>query len=75
MDLEYVVMIALGGPLKTSNLCLIMDSAPATIVFLGANDNLIPIESAVFFKKVMKKIGNKCELGLYGEGKKPLQLK
>ncbi|MGB5499158.1 MAG: alpha/beta hydrolase [Maribacter sp.] len=47
----------------------IMDGAPPTIIFLGTNDDLIPIETAMYYKKVMEKIGSKCELRLYeGEG-------
>ena len=47
----------------------IMDGAPPTIIFLGTNDELIPVETAMYYKKVMEKIGSKCELRLYeGEG-------
>ncbi|MDN5212947.1 alpha/beta hydrolase [Fulvivirgaceae bacterium BMA12] len=39
--------------------------APPTIVFLGTNDVLIPVETAEYYKKVMEKIGSRCELRLY----------
>lgn len=42
---------------------------PPTIFFLGTNDNLIPVEIANYYKKVMEKVGSRCELKLYeGEG-------
>ncbi len=43
--------------------------APPTIFFLGTEDKLIPIETAMYYKTVMKKVGSKCELFLY-EGEK-----
>lgn len=43
--------------------------APPTIVFLGTNDDLIPVETAHYFVKVMEKVGSKCELKLYEGGK------
>lgn len=43
--------------------------APPTILFLGTNDKLIPIETAKYYQTVMQKVGSKCELNLYeGEG-------
>jgi acetyl esterase/lipase len=43
--------------------------APPTIFFLGTNDNLIPVETAEYYKKVMEKVGSRCDLKLYdGEG-------
>ena len=42
---------------------------PPAIVFLGTEDNLIPVETARYFKTVMEKVGSRCELFLYeGEG-------
>lgn len=47
----------------------IKKGAPPTILFLGTNDNLIPVETANYYKKVMEKVGSNCELHLYeGEG-------
>ncbi|WP_157493816.1 alpha/beta hydrolase [Draconibacterium sediminis] len=47
----------------------IRKGAPPTILFLGTNDNLIPVETANYYKKVMEKVGSICELYLYeGEG-------
>ena len=47
----------------------IKKGAPPTIFFLGTNDNLIPVETAEYYKKVMEKIESICELKLYkGEG-------
>ena len=47
----------------------IRSGAPPTIFFLGTNDNLIPVETAEYYKKVMEKVGSRCELKLYeGEG-------
>ncbi|MFK7926295.1 MAG: alpha/beta hydrolase [Bacteroidia bacterium] len=43
--------------------------APPTIVFLGTNDRLIPVETAHYFTKVMEKVGSRCELKLYEGGK------
>ncbi|MDZ8119990.1 alpha/beta hydrolase [Pontiella agarivorans] len=38
---------------------------PPTIVFLGTNDNLIPVETAEKFQKIMKDNGDRSELVLY----------
>ena len=43
--------------------------APPTIMFLGTNDPLIPVETAQYYKTVMEKVGSKCALKLYeGQG-------
>lgn len=43
--------------------------APPTIIFLGTKDNLIPVETVEYYRKVMEKVGSRCELRLYeGEG-------
>lgn len=39
--------------------------APPTIVFLGTNDNLIPVETVKYYQMVMKKVNSICELYLY----------
>lgn len=47
----------------------IKKDTPATIIFLGTNDRLIPVETVEYYQKVMEKVGSKCELRLYeGEG-------
>ena len=38
---------------------------PPTIFFLGTKDLLIPVETAQYYKKVMEKIGSRCDLYLY----------
>ncbi|WP_242157501.1 alpha/beta hydrolase [Aestuariivivens sediminis] len=43
--------------------------APPTILFLGTNDYLIPVETVKYYQTVMQKVGSTCELHLY-EGKK-----
>jgi len=45
----------------------IKKGTPPTIFFLGTNDNLIPVETAEYYKKVMEKVGSRCELRLYEE--------
>jgi acetyl esterase len=40
-------------------------AAPPTIVFLGTEDSLIPVETAEYFKTVMERIGARCDLHLY----------
>lgn len=47
----------------------IRQGAPPTIVFLGTEDPLIPVETAEYFKTVMEKVGSRCDLHLY-EGEK-----
>lgn len=43
--------------------------APPSIIFLGTEDHLIPVETAHYYKMVMEKIGSRCDLFLYdGEG-------
>jgi acetyl esterase/lipase len=39
--------------------------APPTIIFLGTNDNLIPVQTAQYYKVVMEKLGSRCDLKLY----------
>lgn len=42
---------------------------PPTIIFLGTNDTLIPVETAKYFQKVMEKVKSQCILKLYeGQG-------
>jgi acetyl esterase/lipase len=43
--------------------------APPTILFLGTHDNLIPVETAKYYQKIMEKVKSRCELHLY-EGQK-----
>lgn len=43
--------------------------APPTVIFLGTEDQLIPVETAKYYQTVMEKVGSRCELFLYeGEG-------
>ncbi len=43
--------------------------APPTLVLLGTEDNLVPVETAQYYCKVMEKVGSRCDLKLYeGEG-------
>lgn len=39
--------------------------APPTILFLGTKDEAIPVETVQYYKKVMEKIGSRCDLHLY----------
>lgn len=40
-------------------------NTPPTVVFLGTKDNLIPVDTAKRFQKLMKDAGGRCELHLY----------
>ncbi|MEN8124686.1 MAG: alpha/beta hydrolase [Bacteroidota bacterium] len=46
----------------------IKKGSPPTILFLGTNDVLIPVETAKYYQKIMEKVESRCELRLY-EGK------
>jgi len=47
----------------------IKNGASPTILFLGTNDDLIPVETAKYYQKVMEKVNSSCELHLYeGQG-------
>lgn len=47
----------------------IKNGAPPTIIFLGTNDDLVPVETAKYYQKVMEKVKSRCELHLYeGQG-------
>ena len=47
----------------------IREGAPPTILFLGTEDKLIPVETARYYKTVMERVGSRCDLFLYeGEG-------
>jgi acetyl esterase/lipase len=42
---------------------------PPAIIFLGTNDQLIPVETAKYFQKAMEKVKSQCVLKLYeGQG-------
>jgi acetyl esterase/lipase len=43
----------------------IKKGAPPTIIFFGTNDELIPVETAMYYQKVMEKVKSRCELYLY----------
>lgn len=47
----------------------IRKGAPPTIILIGTEDNLIPVETVEYFTMAMKKVGSICELRLY-EGQK-----
>ena len=43
--------------------------APPTLLFLGTEDHLVPVETAEYYCMVMEKMGSQCDLHLYkGEG-------
>lgn len=47
----------------------IQKDAPPTIILLGTNDKLVPVETAEYYKVVMEKIHSRCDLKLYeGQG-------
>ncbi|MDA1043638.1 MAG: alpha/beta hydrolase [Verrucomicrobia bacterium] len=41
------------------------ETTPPTIVFLGTKDNLIPVETAQKYKRLMEEKGCRCDLHLY----------
>jgi len=43
----------------------IRQGAPPTIIFLGTEDQLIPVETVQYYKKVMEKVGSRCDLFLF----------
>lgn len=43
----------------------VVQNTPPTIFFLGTKDELIPVETAHYFKRIMEKVGSRCELRLY----------
>jgi acetyl esterase/lipase len=43
----------------------IQKGAPPTLFFLGSEDALIPLETAFYYKKVMEKVGSRCDLKIY----------
>lgn len=47
----------------------IKKGTPPTLIFLGTQDHLIPVETVKYYQTVMEKVGSKCELHLY-EGEK-----
>ena len=47
----------------------IREGMPPAIIFLGTNDQLIPVETAKYFQKVMEKVKSQCVLKLHeGQG-------
>jgi acetyl esterase/lipase len=45
----------------------ISENTPPTIVFLGTNDKLIPVETAEKYKQLMEDQGRRCDLHLYAD--------
>lgn len=43
----------------------IREGMPPAIIFLGTNDQLIPVETAKYFQKAMEKVKSQCVLKLY----------
>lgn len=43
----------------------IKKGAPPTIIFLGTEDALVPVETAEYYKKVMENVDSRCDLFLY----------
>tara|TARA_R110002126_G_scaffold274972_1_gene420319 strand:- start:58279 stop:59124 length:846 start_codon:yes stop_codon:yes gene_type:complete len=43
----------------------IKTGAPPTILFLGTNDKLVPVETAEYYKTVMNKVKSRCDLYLF----------
>ena len=47
----------------------IKEGAPPTLFLLGTEDQLIPVETAKYYKTVMERVGSRCDLLLHqGEG-------
>ncbi|MCX6300037.1 MAG: alpha/beta hydrolase [Bacteroidetes bacterium] len=47
----------------------IREGMPPAIIFLGTNDELIPVETVKYFQKAMEKVKSQCVLKLYdGQG-------
>lgn len=56
----------IGDAYKTfSPLHNIKKGTPPTIFFLGTNDDLIPVETARYYEKVMERVESRCDLHLY----------
>ncbi|WP_372934996.1 alpha/beta hydrolase [Mariniphaga sediminis] len=56
----------IGGRYKNfSPLHNISKGAPPTIMFLGTEDKLIPVETAKYYKIVMERVEGRCDLKLY----------
>jgi acetyl esterase/lipase len=60
----------IGGSYKDfSPLHNIEEGAPPTVLFLGTEDKLIPMETANYYQTVMQKVGSRCDLHVFdGEG-------
>ncbi len=43
----------------------IRKGAPPTVIFLGTEDRLIPVETAEYYCRVMERVGSRCDLFLY----------
>jgi len=45
------------------------EGTPPTIIFLGTEDKLVPVETAEYFQVVTERLGSRCDLKLYeGQG-------
>lgn len=43
----------------------IRKGTPPTVIFLGTKDHLVPVETAQYYKKVMERVGSRCDLFLF----------
>jgi len=43
------------------------EGAPPTIIFLGTDDKLIPVETAQYYQAIMQRLGSRCDLQLYAD--------
>lgn len=43
----------------------IVKGAPPTTIFIGTNDKLIPVTTVEYYKRVMEKVGSRCDLHLF----------
>ncbi len=50
---------------KFSPLHNLKTGVPPTILLFGTKDKLVPVETIKYYKKVMEKIGSRCDLFLY----------
>jgi acetyl esterase len=45
------------------------DKTPPAVIFLGDNDDLIPVSTAERFRDIMRSFGNRCDLHIYADQK------
>ena len=55
----------INNPSNASPIHNIKEGSPATIIFSGTEDKIVPFETIINYKKIMESVGSRCDIILY----------